>query len=574
MIRKYVAFLDPVGAFLIASILVYLGIHVRYVEPLVAQLCGGYSAARVPVLRELLVVYGAGSAAWACWSLVSILRTGRCAVQVSLSWAHQIVRETTETWAWFFEACRIRNAGLWLVAVTAIGMMARSFYLTQPMRYDEAFTFVHFGSGRLANSFYYPLPNNHVLNTLFIRLSTAVFGSAPAAIRLPAFLAGVLVIPLTFCLVRLLTASEQSGYLAAVLVAVYPYLLLYDTMARGYSLLVLLTLCLTIVGYRLIHHPSASLSAVGAIVVAIGLLDMPSILFPTLGILLWVVGALYMRGRKPTWILRQIVLPGAAVTMCLTGVFYSPVVVRSDGIDSIIANRFVEGLPWHEFWTRLPAHVAATASAFTRGVPVLLLVLGAIGIVGGGYSLYRKRNWLFLSLYPWLAVGVLTLLSLKHAIPYPRTWIFLLPFAFILVDAGAMPLVGRRLQAGVHGLLLVAGALTAVFIMTSGSIPTYPDTGVFPRASTLAGILGKDMHPKDKLYVRCPADAPLLYYLQRRHVRFHRTPAATPSTTGSTFYVIKPSAYQLPGAARQRARLLYKAGDSELYEVPPSPRGK
>ena len=59
------------------------------------------------------------------------------------------------------------------------------------MRYDESVSFLIFVKETISRAFYYPVPNNHVLNTLLEKLSCAVVGTSPVAIRLPAFIAGV-----------------------------------------------------------------------------------------------------------------------------------------------------------------------------------------------------------------------------------------------------------------------------------------------------------------------------------------------------------------------------------------------
>lgn len=154
------------------------------------------------------------------------------------------------------------------------------------MRYDEAYTFLTFVNQGLGHLFYYPLPNNHVFHTLLVRVSVEIFGSHPSTIRLPALIAGLINIPLTFILAKRLTGYELSGYFAATGMAVMPFVILFDTSARGYSLLVLLTLVLTLLVHQFTLRESNITLVFVAIVSALGLWVMPTFLFPLGGLYL------------------------------------------------------------------------------------------------------------------------------------------------------------------------------------------------------------------------------------------------------------------------------------------------
>src|SRR3954471_17324529 len=90
-----------------------------------------------------------------------------------------------------------------LAAVSFPGAAVRMAYVrSESMRGDEAFTYNEYASKSLADVFNYTFPNNHLLNTLLSSLATARLGRAPWVVRLPALVAGVLLIPATYLLVR------------------------------------------------------------------------------------------------------------------------------------------------------------------------------------------------------------------------------------------------------------------------------------------------------------------------------------------------------------------------------------
>ena len=112
------------------------------------------------------------------------------------------------------------------------------------MRVDEAMSFIEFASKPLALGVsYYPAPNNHLFHTVLEHLSFVIFGEHEWALRLPAFLAGVLLIPAAYITARI-HYGRNSGLIAATLVAVSSTLILYSTNARGYTLVCLFFLLL------------------------------------------------------------------------------------------------------------------------------------------------------------------------------------------------------------------------------------------------------------------------------------------------------------------------------------------
>jgi len=106
---------------------------------------------------------------------------------------------------------------LWVVYYLLLAIVLRvPLLLHQPMRHDEANTFSELASRPLYYALsIYSAPNNHLLHTLLVHLSYSLFGNYPWAIRLPAFVAGLLLIPVSYAAAHIL-----YGYDAAPLVPV------------------------------------------------------------------------------------------------------------------------------------------------------------------------------------------------------------------------------------------------------------------------------------------------------------------------------------------------------------------
>src|SRR5207253_11250661 len=111
--------------------------------------------------------------------------------------------------------------------VLAIGAALRVLYLAQPIRYDEAVTYMYFVRLPWAEALStYTYPNNHLFHTLLAKASVTVFGNSPWALRLPAFFAGVLVVPASYLTIRALYGA-RAALIAAGLVASSGVLILY-----------------------------------------------------------------------------------------------------------------------------------------------------------------------------------------------------------------------------------------------------------------------------------------------------------------------------------------------------------
>jgi hypothetical protein len=142
------------------------------------------------------------------------------------------------------QACSARP---WAVGVAVLvfvsGCALRLAYLGRAMRHDEAWTYMFY-----ARMPAYLIPirysevNDHVLNTLLVHFSTALFGDAPHSVRLPALLFGIACIPAGYGLARAL-AGSGAAVIAAALIATATPLVEFSVNARGYTALTCFFLC-------------------------------------------------------------------------------------------------------------------------------------------------------------------------------------------------------------------------------------------------------------------------------------------------------------------------------------------
>src|SRR2546430_10558448 len=94
-----------------------------------------------------------------------------------------------------------------VAAVVLVGPGVHHQCTEDPMRYDESYSFLHFVARPLDIGLTrYPLPNNHVFQTLLAHVGWLVFGDDPPVLRLPALVAGGAHVPAPHTSGRLLSA--------------------------------------------------------------------------------------------------------------------------------------------------------------------------------------------------------------------------------------------------------------------------------------------------------------------------------------------------------------------------------
>lgn len=454
---------------------------------------------------------------------------------------------------------------IWFVLALLVGIALRGYFLAQPMRYDESFTFLNFVNVDIKYLFFYPLPNNHVLHSILTKASTIIWGANPVPIRLTAFLAGVALMPLVYNLCRTL---GQSGIFASIAIAVSPYFVLYSTNARGYTLLVLFTFILALIGTRIVDQPSILKTYIFSLTAALGMLTMPSMLFPIVGIYFWVILLLLINGHDQKNIFYLFAVPSVLITCVLTALFYTPVILVSNGIESIIANRFVKAQPWDEFVSQIYPHFIQTFSDFTRDIPSVLLIATIVLIILGLIGSVKQRNWPILLILPSIILTSVLIFLVKQKIPFARTWIYIIPFFILVADSGftyITAIVSDRIQSLLKATALGISVFLAISLMSKDAILNYQDTGVFAEAETVAKCLKPIMSTNDEIYVKTPADWPLYFYLW-----YHNVPKNNKTATHESkkkFAVIKKSGHSSVEMIRKQHITLLDVGDFTLFQA-------
>jgi hypothetical protein len=357
-----------------------------------------------------------------------------------------------------------------LLVITGIGLVGRLLFIERGVQYDEAYTYIEFARHSFKHVITdYHHPNNHVLHTLLVHFSTRLFGGALWAIRLPAFTAGLLILPAVYLLGRKMF-RPWIGLAAAGLLAVAPVMISYSVNARGYTLIALFTLLLFLLADFARAEKNLAAWSLMILVTALGFYTIPIMLYPFGIVFAWLALAGLLReinGSYGGWKGWLRFLAGYGFLSALLSVFlYSPI-FRAKGILNVFNHDpIVRSLSLAEFFSFLPLRTFDIQVEWLTGsLPVWLVTAF---LVGAGLSIFlQKRIGRSRVNIPLAALlfAIPTLLVQRPLI-LPRVWFFLLPLvvltglagwsALLALIPGKPPLRSRFLDAALVLVLAIA----------------------------------------------------------------------------------------------------------------------
>jgi hypothetical protein len=410
-----------------------------------------------------------------------------------------------------------------LLAITALGAGSRILFLSLPIRYDEAYTFIAFAMRPLnfivSN---YHLPNNHVFHTILVYLTYHLFGDQLWSIRLPALLAGILIIPATYLVARLFY-DRNTALFSAGLAAASSELIDFSTNARGYTLVCLFWLVLLALTFYLKDHHNWVGWGLFIVLGALGFYTIPIMLYPFGVVMVWLFLSLLVKdtGREYGRSFILYLIAAGAVAAVLTILLYTPIFYES-GIDALVSSHFVAPIGWTGLWESILSRIQNTWNSWNRDLPEagrLLFLAGVILSQVFHRRLSKTRLPLALPIFLWCGF----LVTAQQVAPWPRIWLFLLPVFFIWAAAGLIGLAGHvsALKTAGHSRAASWAAVASALVLTG--LITFQvlqlqtpnisrETGAYGDTLPAAEFLKSYLLPGDTVIVTLPSNYPLRYY--------------------------------------------------------------
>ena len=498
--------------------------------------------------------------------------------KVAAAIAHDVAAELADLSALWRGASFDWRAAAIVAALTATGFALRWHYLFRPLHYDECVGYVEAASRPLwvAVSSYYA-PNNHIFHTLWVGLSTRLLGDDPWAIRLPAFLAGTLMVPATY-LTASLFHGRATGILAAALVAVSSTLVEYSTNGRGYTLLCLLFIG-SLVAARHVLRTNGWLGwGALALLWTLGLWTIPTMLFGVATVALWLAVVELVSARERGLNRAFFARGGLAlvVTVIATVVLYSPVLIRM-GPAALTRNEWVSPKTLAYVAANLPDSLATTWREWNRDIPWPLSLVLLAGFVAGLAPRHRRE----VPLAPVAVLACLGLTFVERVDPFPRVWLFLLPVYFMTAAWGIVRTIEWVAPRGWGHA--VVGMTTAILAATIGW-HVYADqsirrTVVEPHADEVAGLVAERLRPDDLVICVLPTAPPLEYYFRKlgvplSHIAYRDDSVTNPrrlfvveTVFGQTFDRLLDGSPWAERADQRTKRLIEQFDGTALYQI-------
>ena len=403
-----------------------------------------------------------------------------------------------------------------IVVLTLIGVGLRLWYINQPMQFDEATTVNMYSSSPfyigLAN---YSLPNNHLLNTLLVRISLMTTGYAEWSIRSSAFISGVGLMVIAF-LYAARFYSLASGILALAVISVSMPFIDMATNARGYSIVALCGVAAHLSIYCMVTRGSVLAASCYALSIGLGLVAVPvAVIFAVsstvYGILLCTkYHTLYLNSETI-----RIYMASALVGVIIAIAGYLPMLITL-GPKWLFANEWVIPLTFAEFARSFPLQFYDYLSYSFMNIPLLdnvIIIALAIYLI---LSLRLESTRVPAPLVA-LSIGIAFLL-LNRRYPFwglSPMWMFI---TVLLVSAAchvmtasiariAKPSVALSITLFAALLICVLGMYS---VITTNPVSTQNARGTYanPDSHAIVSFLSSRLMPHDKVL----ADHPLAVY--------------------------------------------------------------
>jgi hypothetical protein len=405
-----------------------------------------------------------------------------------------------------------------LFLILAAAIIFRLVHIYGEMTHDEAYTFIVFGSTTIFNIITnYHLPNNHILNSILINISTHLFGIQPWAVRLPSLLAGLVIIPSTYALARIIY-DKYTAILSVLLIAILPGAIQYATQARGYSLVALFTiLTLWLANYV---RTSKNLFAWSLLILfsALGFYSVPVFLFPFGIVFAWLFfETLFIDpGEYNSRInfLKYWMLAGFCSAV-LVLILYTPVFIYS-GAAKVFANPWVTPESWTGFIPSIPGHLMSVWQEWTGRFSTVWAFLLLPGFFFG-ILLHRRITRQYFPLQIAAILWITILILIQRPLGVTKIWVFLQAPFMMWCAAGWMGLL-KDLRLGFAQHVPLAAIVTglAVLLATTNAILEVPGISKSwavrsPAENTVLAI-SDQLGPRDLIIVDAPYDASIWYY--------------------------------------------------------------
>lgn len=440
-----------------------------------------------------------------------------------------------------------------VLLVFALGAVLRILRMDLPVTYDEALTYSAYASRSFGFLFSdYSASANHLLHSGMVRISLLLFGIHPWALRLPALLAGLLVMPLGYAFARFVF-NRHIAVVFLCMIAVSGPLVEFSAMARGFSLVWLFTLCALLAAWNFVRTENLPSVMLLAVACALGMWTTPAMGYPALMAYAW--SLLQLFAHYNTTLRRRMLKLAASFLLALVLVLccYMPVIV-AHSVDHVLHHPAFQAVPWSGFPQAQQDNALEAWAYYAHTAPPGVIITA---LLGSGYAAYvsSKYRWLLFA----MVLGALPLVLLQHWALPPAVWTYALLVLWLGAAIGLFHLlkaVQDKLAPGSDvGRFSLVGASATLLVLGWGALRgTGNPKEHFAEARSAAAWLARNARPGDRVGAQLPWDAPVAFYLAcaKGNLGMLR---GSPASGGRLFLLVAPSHGQTPGGVWRDAGL-------------------
>ena len=393
------------------------------------------------------------------------------------------------------------------------GALLRGYMLFRPITADEALAYMSFAvlpTGELLSNYGHPI--NHIFHTLLTKASTGVLGTGLVSLRLPAFIAGVLVLPFFYLFVRAMF-NRYIAVMALALCAASPNLIEQSALAHGYSIGWLCLVIALVLGRHLIRSNERVPAVLIGLVCAIGMWSIPSLLNAVIMVHVWLLISLLSKYERSLGDRLATLGLSAGVFLVATVLFYLPVIM-GHGVDQLFHHVTEERHTWAKFSVNYPEEVLGVWVWIVDPTYWWVAVLGFAGLVQAAYISVKFRSLVFA-----MAIGAIPIVLLQATTGQSGEWGYTLLIyhlgmaiaAFYLlkfVQEKLFPSLSKRTRTTWASLVLFAG------FAVPGMSVIYERTPRLPQARACAEFLNGAMAAGDRACIDPVWQAPVGFHLR------------------------------------------------------------
>ena len=314
-----------------------------------------------------------------------------------------------------------------LILIVLLGLFVRVYKIPLVILYDEAATYLDYCDGGFTDLLRIWNTNNHLINTLLMKISIKAFGNNVISLRLPSLMFGFANVLLIYYISKQLY-GKFTALISTFLYSCTPALIHFESLARGYSFKVTFTLLLFIACFHFLKKPNKIYLFIISFVSSLGFLTIFSFLFPFLGFLFWIIYELNNRNIEKKLIFHYTFLI-ALYTKIISVFLYTPSIILSNGIYNIFESSRAGNM---NVYGNFPEDILKSFMDFSN---MMFFNNSLLTIIFFGLSTYTfiKGSKLTSLVLSQFASAVIIVIALKSIFP-SRVFIYMIPFVILLTS--------------------------------------------------------------------------------------------------------------------------------------------